>query len=99
MTLQNLNGERLDDLEFFIPNDEDVCRVIEIWRKESKERYKVHDRLTGEWYKVEIEDKPKLDYINSTRVKEQSEMGVLEEDMKLLEYEWFVDRYWYFYFM
>ena len=26
-------------------------------------------------------------------------MGVSPENMRLLEYEWFVDNYWYYYFL
>lgn len=97
--VENLHARHFTDMDFFIPEDISRCRVIEIWRKESKERIRVHDRLTGEWYKVEVKEEPSLKRINTQRVKEQHEMGVLEEDMKLLEYQWFVDRYWYFRFL
>lgn len=97
--VENLHARHFTEMDFFIPEDITRCRVIEIWRKESKERIRVHDRLTGEWYKIEIEEEAKLKQINSQRIKEQSEMGVSEEDMKLLEYQWFVDRYWYFRFL
>lgn len=84
---------------FFIPDDQTKCRVIEVWRKEAKERLRVHDYLTGELYKVEIEEQPYLDQINQQRIAEQSAMNIAPEDMKLLEYEWFIDNYWYFYYL
>ena len=97
--IENLHSRRFTEMDFFISEDIARCRVIEIWRKESKERLRVHDRLTGEWYKVEIEEEENLKRTNEQRIKEQTEMGVQEEDMKLLEYQWFVDRYWYYRFL
>ena len=84
---------------FFIPNDETRCRVIEVWRKESKERLLVHDKLTGEFYKAEIGEEQDLILENEKRKVEQSAQGVAPKDMKLVEYEWFIDNYWYYYFL
>lgn len=97
--LENLTNRRFTEMDFFIPDDASRCRVIEVWRKESKERLRVHDRLTGEWYKVEVEEESNLKAINNQRIAEQSAMGVAEEDMRLLEYQWFVDNYWYYRFL
>ncbi|MDR0713711.1 MAG: hypothetical protein LBF89_05575 [Bacteroidales bacterium] len=95
--LESLTKDENQHLDFFIPRDESRCRVIEIWKKESKERLLVHDRLTGDFYKVETEDAPALETENETRIMEQAAAGVAPEDMKLIEYEWFIDNYWYFY--
>jgi hypothetical protein len=97
--LENLDARNLTDIDFFFTRDPSRCRVIELWRKESKERIRVHDWLTGEWYKVEAGEEAGLRATNIQRVTEQSAMGVAPDDMKLLEYQWFVDRYWYFRFM
>lgn len=97
--IENLSGRRFKEMDFFIPDDISRCRVIEVWRKESKERIRVHDRLTGEWYKVEVEEEKSLNAINEARRAEQSAMGVNPEDMRLIEYEWFVDNYWYYRFL
>ncbi|MDR1562200.1 MAG: hypothetical protein LBS54_03800 [Dysgonamonadaceae bacterium] len=75
------------------------CRVIEIWRKEAKERIMVHDYLTAEYYKAEIDDAAALDVENDRRRIEQGSMGIAPHDMRLIEYEWFVDNYWHCYFM
>ena len=82
---------------FFVADDDTRCRVITTWRKEAKDRLLVHDTLTGEYYKVEITDRDRLDAQNRERLIEQSQAGVLPEDMKLLNYVWFIDTYWYFY--
>lgn len=97
--IDNLCGDRLKDMDFLIPSDGSRCRVIEVWRKESKERLRVHDKLTGEYYKIEIEAESRLKEENDRRIEEQSLMGVEIEDMKLIEYQWFVDRYWYYRFL
>lgn len=96
--LENLTSERFTDMDFFIPDDCTRCRVIELWRKESKERLRVHDMLTGEWYKVETDEEKGIQEENERRMAEQLAMGVAPEDMKLIRYEWFIDRYWYFRF-
>lgn len=97
--LENLTRDYKRHTNFFIPKDYTMCRVIEIWRKESKERYLVKDRLKGELYKVEIEQEKELILENKKRVAEQSSMGVAQENMKLIEYEWILDEYWYYYFL
>jgi len=101
-TINYANNLTLDikrDLNFFIPTDTARCRVIEVWKKESKERILVHDSMTGDFYKAEIEEKQALDIENQTRFVEQSAAGVAPEDMKLIQYKWFIDNYWYYYFL
>ena len=83
--------------DFFIPRDSAQCRVITTWRKEAKDRLLVHDWLSGDWYKVELTDEIYVKKENERRRFEQTEAGVTPEDMKLLDYQYFVDSYWYFY--
>ncbi|MDR2917855.1 MAG: hypothetical protein LBV72_00610 [Tannerella sp.] len=83
--------------DFFIADDDTQCRVITVWRKEAKERLLVHDTLNGDYYKVEISDEDNIKIENERRILEQSENGVLPEDMKLINYKWTVDNYWYYY--
>jgi len=97
--LRNLTDDVAQHRNFFIPDDETRCRVIEVWRKESKERLQVHDRLSGDFYKVETTDEPELIAENGRRIEIQLANGIEESDMKLIEYEWFIDNYWYFYFL
>jgi len=98
--LKNLSEDNTHkNRSFFVPDDETRCRVIEVWKKESKERYLVHDSLNGELYKVEIEQEHELKTENQRRITEQSAMGIEPEDMKLLDYEWFVDNFWQFYYL
>lgn len=97
--LENLCGHQFTNLNFFIPENASRCRVIEIWRKETKERLRVHDFLSGEWYKVEIESENELIEENNRRIREQTTMGITEDNLKLIRYEWFIDRYWYYRFL
>jgi hypothetical protein len=96
---ESLTRDAHRHLDFFLPKDETRCRVIEVWKKESKARYRVHDRLTGDFYRIELEDVAGLDVKNQARIAEQSAAGVAPEDMKLIEYEWMIDNYRYFYYL
>jgi hypothetical protein len=95
----NLTEDIKRHLDFFIPTDETRCRVIEVWKKEACERLLVHDLLTGDFYKTEPDAKKDLDAENIRRLEEQTAAGVAPENMKLIKYEWFVDNYWYYYFL
>lgn len=97
--VENLVKDARSFQNFFIPDDETRCRVIEIWKKESKERLLVHDKLTGEFYKTELEDQSQLIRENEKRKAEQAAEGIGVKDMKLIEYQWFIDNFWYYYYM
>lgn len=80
-----------------VPN---LCRVIEVWRKETKGRYRCHDYLNGDIYKIEVEDYDSLVAIeNSSRLEQGLSAGMDRSDIPLIEVEWFVDSYWYYYFL
>lgn len=86
--------------DFLCPQDYTLCRVIEVWRKEVKPRYRCHDLNTGEVYKIEVEEKEALvDVENAMRIQQGTEMGMAPEDIPLIEAEWFMDSYWYYYYL
>lgn len=93
-------GYKNDNYDFFLTNNPGQCRVIEVWRKEQKPRYRCHDYQNGDVFKIDIEDYQKevLD-INSERLKIALEMGIPENDVPLIEATWFIDDYWYFYYL
>jgi hypothetical protein len=95
----NLTEDVKQHLNFFVPKDDTRCRVIEVWKKESKERLLVHDRLTGDYYKEETSGEKDILAENARRMMEQAGAGVEQEDMKLIEYQWFIDNYWYYYYL
>ncbi len=84
--------------DFLIPDTPGLCRVIEIWRKEQKERLRCHDILKGEYYKDETSNITNIELENRRRIEEAALAGIPEEEVPLIEYEWFVDSYWYFRF-
>lgn len=89
---------RFNDLDFFVPKQSDQCRVIEVWRKESKERYFCHDYNSGRLFKIEIEDyASKVEAVNADRLMRGRAMGMAPEDIPLIKAEWKVDNYWYYY--
>lgn len=92
-------GYSLDGrFDFLIPEDHSLCRVIEVWRKESKERYRCHDLNSGEIFKVEVEDLEEMVLEeNRKRLEMAEELDMDPDEVPLIKYEWFIDTYWYYY--
>lgn len=86
--------------DFLVPRDTSRCRVIEVWRKESKPRYRCHDVNNGDVFKIDIEDFEELvGSENRNRLAMAAELGMDESEVPLILYEWFIDSYWYYYFL
>ena len=91
---------KLRNFDFLFTSEPTRCRVIEVWRKERKPRYRCHDWNSGELYKIEVEDYAELvEAENAKRLKVAAELGMPAEDVALVEATWFVDNYWYYYFL
>ncbi len=90
----NLDAKNRDNMGFFNSAEPGLCRVIEVWRKESRERYKCHDVARGKWFKIDIEELSKVEAINESRLADAMVAGIPEEDVALIEYEYFIDRFW-----
>ena len=91
---------RLENHDFLFTSEPGRCRVIEVWRKETKPRYRCHDYNTGEVYKIELEDYQELvGSVNADRIAKGMSFGIPKEDIPLIEAEWFIDQYWYFYYL
>lgn len=99
-TCNNFGETRLENYDFLLTPDPTLCRVIEVWRKESKPRYRCHDLNTGEIFKIEQSDYVEMVKMeNETRISEGLAVGMAKEDIPLIEAEWFMDDYWYFYYL
>lgn len=86
--------------DFLLTTDPTKCRVIEVWRKESKPRYRCHDYNTGEVYKIEVDDYLEMvKQENEYRMAMGRDAGMEMEDVPLIEAEWFMDNYWYCYYL
>lgn len=89
-----------NELDFLTPRDESRCRVIEVWRKESKPRYRCHDWNSGEVFRIEAEDlETMVTAENRERLERGEALGMEREEIPLVEAEWMIDSYWYFYFL
>lgn len=99
--ITNLDGEYARNIDFFIPQDDTRCRVIEVWRKESKERIMAHDRLHGSLDIYEVNEEKDIKNENKRRVTEWTAQGIAAGDIedRLITYEHFIDNYWYYYFL
>ena len=87
-------------IDFMNPANPSLCRVIEVWRKESKPRYRCHDYNNGDDFKIDIEDKADIvDAENRDRIRRGMAAGMMEEDIPLIDAEWFMDDYWHFYYL
>ena len=74
--------------------------MIEIWRKEMKPRYRCHDYNNGDVYKIDIEDYEEMvESVNRERVERGLASGMAEDEIPLIETTWFMDNYWYFYYL
>lgn len=100
LVYNEFGNSELRNFDFLHPNSSSLCRVIEVWRKESKARYRCHDYNNGDVYKVDIEDyKTMVADVNQERIRMGRENGMSLEDIPLIEATWFIDDYWYFYYL
>lgn len=91
---------RLDNFDFLFTSEPGRCRVIEVWRKEQKPRYRCHDYLNGDIYKIDEEDYYKdVVSVNEQRMQIAEASGMPAEEVPLIKATWFMDDYWYFYYL
>lgn len=89
-----------DYYDFLVPMDPSVCRVIEVWRKESKPRFRCHDLNNGDIFKIDVEDYEELvGSVNRERLRDGAELGIAPGDVPLIDAVWFMDSYWYYYML
>ena len=99
-TCEDFGYSRLKNYDFLFTSDPNRCRVIEVWRKESKPRYRCRDYNNGDIFKIEEEDYQDLVIsVNEERINRGLASGMAIDDIPLIEAEWFMDDYWYFYYL
>lgn len=87
-----------DRMAFYSPSDSSLCRVYEIWTKESRPRWRVHDPNTGELYIVDSGDTRQLasiERMNRDRLSAGLSLGWRKEEIPLIKKQYFIDTYWY----
>ena len=91
---------RLENYDFLFTSEPGRCRVIEIWRKEQKPRYRCHDYQNGDIFKIDEEDYAQVVLTeNEERMRMAKEAGMPEDEVPLIKATGFVDDYWYFYYL
>ena len=94
-----MQGEQNENMDFYMPSRPDLCRVILVWKKESRDALFCRDLLSGEWWYSSVSDKKEIDLENEQRVKDGISNGMDIEDILLIEYEYSVEQYWYYRYM
>jgi len=93
-------GRKSVNTDFLMPMDQSRCRVIEVWRKESKPRYRCHDYNNGEVFKIDVEDLETVVVVeNKRRLAQAQAAGLPYEEVPFIIPEWFMDSYWYYYYI
>lgn len=88
------------EMDFLVPPDESLCRVIEVWRKETKPRYWCHDYNNGEVFKIEEEDYNEMVVEENTRrIMQGAAAGMPKDEIPLIRAQWFIDSFWYYYYL
>ena len=91
---------RLENYDFLLTSEPGRCRVIEVWRKEQKPRYRCHDYQNGDIFKIEVSDyEEQVAQVNRERMQMAKAAGMPEEEVPLIKATWFMDDYWYFYYL
>lgn len=91
---------RLENYDFLFTSEPGRCRVIELWRKEQKPRYRCHDYQNGDIFKIDVEDYYKsVVAVNEERMQMAKAVGMPEDEVPLIKATWFIDDYWYFYYL
>ena len=95
-----LNGDKLNNLNFYTPAQPNMCRVILGWRLENRPAIYYHDWENGTYGYVKRSEKHILDEENERRMEYYTSQGVAEEDVPLIEYETNeTERVWVFRYM
>ena len=93
-------GNASDIVSFLTPTNSALCRIIEVWRRETKPRYICHDLNSGDLFKLEESDyQTEVIAENARRLAMAAETGIDPEQVPLIQAKWIIDSYWYFYYI
>lgn len=99
-TAETFGYKKLQNYDLLLTSDPTRCRVIEVWRKESKPRYRCIDYNSGDVYKIEVGDYEDMVLaVNNERIANGLAAGMEQEDIPLITAEFMMDEYWYFYYL
>lgn len=95
----SLDGDKLENLNFYTPAQPNMCRVILGWRLEKRHSLHVHDWLRSTWDFVPRDKMAELDAENRRRREEALANGVLEEKILYIDYVEEEESVWVFRYM
>lgn len=90
---KGLSADRLDSLNFLLPDQPNKCRIIEVWYKVAEWRTYCHDYLNATRF---ISPKPVsyFEAINKERIAECKEAGIPEENIPLIDAQPKYETFW-----
>lgn len=89
-----LAADMTDVIDFYVPVNSNMCRVIEAWTKKAEWRTWIHDYYDGS-YKVSTITLDQVEQMNQQRIQEFELMGIAPDEVPLMEAERRFDQYWY----
>lgn len=95
MQSDTLVGDKNESVSFYTPEDANMCRVIEVWRREAREFLHCHDTARGRTYRLDVSELDKVTAENALRLNEGAEQGLLPDEVALVETSISIDNYWY----
>lgn len=96
-----MQGDETQMLTFYSPSRNDLCRVILGWKLESRDSYRWNDTLHGTWGYLPYTDDSRLllEEANRRRREQAMQSGIGEDDFLGVEYEFAIERFWYYRYM
>ena len=94
-----MQGDQNRDMDFYTPSRANLCRVILVWTKESRDAIFCHDLLKGDWWYEDLGNKKRVEAENARRIRDGLAAGMEREDILTIEMEEAVEQYWYFRYM
>ena len=96
-----MQGDETQMLTFYSPSRNDLCRVILGWKLESRDSYRWNDTLHGTWGYLPYNDDSRLllEETNRRRREQALQSGIGEDDFLGVEYEFAIERFWYYRYM
>ena len=91
--IKPFDGSQEQNVNFYIPSDINLARVIEVWEKITDWRVYAHDYLTAEYEVTELSLKD-IDKINAQRIKQYKEAKIPKEQWKLIEGRRKLESFW-----
>jgi hypothetical protein len=92
-THPTLSAGMSDVMDFYVPHNSNMCRVIEVWYKKGEWRTWIHDYYDGT-YKVSKMTLGEVQQANKERIETFGQMGIPPEDVPLMEAERRFDQFW-----